>query len=171
MEGWLKATTNLLKIGKTYENIKEIRWVKGNFSEILKKYHLKRKYAHNFRKFQVCYIFFITEIFQNFVNILRKSEKLKKRKNIYKAPLSSNPRHCIMAPSPPPSHYNPLPHHPVHNNDNLSACEWKASCLRHTVTVSLIVHTAPSLPAPYHLLMSQFSLRSSFLTWYSTLRF
>ncbi len=57
--------------------------MEGNFAEILQKYHLKCKYVHNFRKFQVSYEFFITkilqQIFQNFTNMLRKFEKFKKK--------------------------------------------------------------------------------------------
>ncbi len=115
--------------------------MKGNFSEILEKYRLKRKNAHNFRKFQVSYVFFITEIlqqiFQNFTNMLRKSEKLKKRKFLLSTP---QPSSHYSSPTPTIALLLP-PHHSIRRNGNLSACEWKTSRLHHAVTVSLIVRT------------------------------
>ncbi len=108
--------------------------MKGNFSEILEKYCLKRRYAHNFRKFRVSYVLLISEIlqqiFHNFTNMLKKSEKLKKIKFLCSTPSL-------------PSHYNPSPSSPHPHNGNLSACEWKISHLHHAATVSLIVCTAP----------------------------
>ncbi len=128
--------------------------MKGNFSEILKKYYLKCRYAHNFRKFQVSYVSFIAEIlqqiFQNFTNMSRKSEKLKKRKkeNCYAVPLS---HHRITVPSPvitlwlPP--FTSQPRFPFCHNGNLNACEWKTSRLCHAATISIIVCTTPPLSA------------------------
>ncbi len=107
--------------------------MKGIFSEILEKYRLKRRYTINFRKFKLSYVFFITvilqQIFQNFTKMLRKSQKLKKRKLLCRGPY----------------HITPPP--PIRHNGNMSACEWKTSHLRHTATVSIIAPTAlPSAP-------------------------
>ncbi len=144
--------------------------MKGNFSEILEKYRLKCRFAHNFRKFEVSYVFFIIEIlqqiFQNFTNMLRKSEKLKKKKIV---------THCLSptialqllllcqcTTAPPPSHHiTAPPQHPICHNGNLSACEWKTSRLHHAAIISIIVCTAPLLPASHRRLPLHFSLCST----------
>ncbi len=59
----------------------------------------------------------LQQIFQDVMNILRKSERIKK-KNIF-----------VQRPSPTIALWPP-PHHPIHHNGDLSACEQKMLHLR-----------------------------------------
>ncbi len=161
---WRRAGSGRLLNFQPTENLENIRKYRGNsinerkFFEILEKYSLKRGCTHNFIKFKVSYVFFITEIllqiFQNFTNMLRKSEKLKIKIKFLCSALS------------PPSHYGPLPITLACHNGNLSACDQKMSRLCHTTTFSLIVHTDP--PPPSTSLALFVTLQFSDLVPYST---
>ncbi len=93
--------------------------------------------------------------------MLRKSEKLKKRKFLWCAPSlpSYYGSHFPTITLQIPSYYS------IRHNGNLNACEWKTLLLRCAATVSLVVCTTPPFPTPYRLFPLHFLLRSGFLTW------
>ncbi len=131
--------------------------MKVNFSKILEKYRLRRRYTHNFRNFKVNYIIFITEIlqqiFQNFTNMLRKSEKWKKKFSC-----------CILPHHRLPTHYSPLP-----ITLSTTMVIWVLVSGKCCATSNCFPLYA--LPPPHHLLTLHFSLHSHFLTCYPMLRF